>query len=345
MTMSENNTIGTMYQPEPPAPTPQQVKRSFTSHNNFTGGGLILYLCLFMGIQTVISIINLVKVVAQDPTITQRRDEYMEKAMDASMDGVAFIAALVVGLIALFIFFRKRLPLRDIFQSPRKMTGRRFGIILSIFFAGQLVSTAGNALGELILKQFGMSLDGLEESLDGIFGSPSMVLYAAILGPIAEELVFRGFMMRRFQSWGKMFAIVMSSVLFGLFHMNVIQAPFATLVGLVFAYTAMEYGIKWSMLLHILNNGILAFGFSMLEKVLDEKIVTGIEMCVLGVLFLAGLYFVIKYRSSILNYIRRNKTEKHYYGWAFTTCTILIVLIITVGACILTLLGTNMMDI
>ena len=105
-----------MYQPEPPAPTPQQVKRSFTSHNNFTGGGLILYLGLFMGIQTVISIINLVKVVAQDPTITQRRDEYMEKAMDASMDGVAFIAALVVGLIALFIFFRKRLPLRDIFS-------------------------------------------------------------------------------------------------------------------------------------------------------------------------------------------------------------------------------------
>ena len=343
----DNTPIGTNHTEAPPEPSPLQVKQNFWSHNNFTGGGLLIYLALFGGIELVYQIIATVKVVTENPGITNsdRHDEFMELATAAALNGWSFIAALVVGLTALFIYFHKRLPARDIFRSPRKMTGKRFIIVLCIFFAGQLVATVGNLAGEWVLNRFGLSNEAVAETMEHLFDSPSMILYASILGPIAEELVFRGFLMRRFQAWGKMYAIVMSSVLFGLFHMNFIQGPFAFLVGLVFAYTAMEFGIKWSILLHILNNGVFAGGVTMLGKALGDsgETITGyIEYGFMGLTFILGLFFIIKYRSNIKAYMDRNRTENRRYLWAVTTVTLLIFIIFTLGASLLTLIPADL---
>ena len=48
-----------------------------------------------------------------------------------------------------------------------------------------------------------------------------------------------------------------SALLFGVFHGNLVQIPFAFLVGLVLGYVAAEYSLGWCILLHWINNCVL----------------------------------------------------------------------------------------
>ena len=79
------------------------------------------------------------------------------------------------------------------------------------------------------------------------------------IGPIAEEIVYRGFVMNILKPYGKHFAIVCSAIIFGIMHANIHQIFFAILVGLVLGYVAMEYSLKWAVALHIFNNCIFSF--------------------------------------------------------------------------------------
>lgn len=92
--------------------------------------------------------------------------------------------------------------------------------------------------------------------------SVSLALYTAVAAPVTEELLFRGAVLRSLQPYGKRFAIFCSALLFGLVHQNLTQTPFAFGFGLLAGYVAMEYSILWSMSLHILNNAVLALGWT-----------------------------------------------------------------------------------
>ena len=82
------------------------------------------------------------------------------------------------------------------------------------------------------------------------------VIYAVILGPVCEELVFRGVTMRLVRRalpfWA---ANLMQAVLFGIFHMNWIQGIYAFVLGLVLGWICEKGGsIYFSMFFHILFN-------------------------------------------------------------------------------------------
>lgn len=83
-----------------------------------------------------------------------------------------------------------------------------------------------------------------------------MFLYSVLLGPIAEELIFRGVTMRQakrcFPFWA---ANLMQAVLFGIFHMNMIQGIYTFCLGLILGYICEKSGsIYNSILLHMLFN-------------------------------------------------------------------------------------------
>jgi sodium transport system permease protein len=82
-------------------------------------------------------------------------------------------------------------------------------------------------------------------------------LVYAFMASFCEELAFRGFILtglrRRFHAWT---AILISSFLFALYHMNVFQALPAFVLGVVLGILTVRSGsILPSMLLHFLNNG------------------------------------------------------------------------------------------
>jgi membrane protease YdiL (CAAX protease family) len=110
---------------------------------------------------------------------------------------------------------------------------------------------------EPLLQRIGLSFtETYSNSMESLVSTPSGVLYIVLIGPIVEELVFRGAILRRLERFGANFAIVISALLFGLYHMIFFQVVYAFFVGLLLGYIAKRFSLKWAILLHIVNNSI-----------------------------------------------------------------------------------------
>lgn len=77
-----------------------------------------------------------------------------------------------------------------------------------------------------------------------------------ILAPIYEEMLFRGILLRRFTlRWSPQKSIIISSLIFGVIHLNPINVVFAFALGCVLGYAYLKTkNIVIPMLLHSFNN-------------------------------------------------------------------------------------------
>lgn len=79
--------------------------------------------------------------------------------------------------------------------------------------------------------------------------------FAVILGPVLEELVFRGLIISRMRRFGDKAAILFSAAIFALFHGNFFQIFYAFGVGLLFGFIyARTNRLRYSMGLHVCLN-------------------------------------------------------------------------------------------
>lgn len=91
----------------------------------------------------------------------------------------------------------------------------------------------------------------------GISGSLSipMALYGALIGPIAEEFLFRGITLRQAEKFLPFWAAnILQALIFGVYHMNMLQGIYAFVIGLLLGYVCKRGKIHSSILLHILFN-------------------------------------------------------------------------------------------
>lgn len=78
-----------------------------------------------------------------------------------------------------------------------------------------------------------------------------------ILPAVAEELLFRGLIFKGLQKGGNTFAIIISSLMFALFHLSLEQTIYPILMGLVFAVImCYENNIIYCITVHLTNNFI-----------------------------------------------------------------------------------------
>ncbi len=117
-----------------------------------------------------------------------------------------------------------------------------------------------------------------------------MMIYSVCLAPISEELIFRGVTMRiarrAFPFW---FANLLQAVLFGVFHMNLLQGIYTFALGLVLGYVCEKGGhIYYAMFFHFLFN-LWGTTSSYLLELIPEAILGYIIMVGVFFLFPAGL--------------------------------------------------------
>ncbi len=110
-----------------------------------------------------------------------------------------------------------------------------------------------------------------EAAVEGAVSSPLavMLFMVGIAGPFCEEIVFRGYIYQSMRRSGKAAgAIVLSSLYFGLMHMNFNQAAYAAMIGVFFALLVRASGSLWpSVFAHVVFNSfevLLMYGGSTL---------------------------------------------------------------------------------
>lgn len=242
-----------------------------------------------------------------------------QAAYSAAESGWGYFLAAAVGFLILLLWKKPRFWKEEIWARGKPMKCGRFFGILCVFLGGQLLSQLMLVVTELLLNLFGLTI---VEGVNALSVDPdnfSMFLYAGVLAPVTEEILFRGLIQRSLMPYGKKLAIFCSAFTFGLFHGNLIQTPFAFLVGLVLGYVASEYSIGWAMLLHMINNLVLADSLNRLTSGLDEVTAAMIVWAVLLLFGILAVVILIAKRRTIREWLAQEKINKTYLGCFFSS--------------------------
>ena len=230
-------------------------------------------------------------------------DFSMDLDMDAIMGNAwGYILTILVGFALLDAWKGREFWKREVLAKESSMKISTFLCMLCFCMGAQMVSSLWITLLELLMQPAGKSVMPVLESVAGSSDTFSMFLYASIFAPIWEELLFRGFVLRSLRPYGKRFAIVGSAILFGLFHGNLLQAPYAVFMGLLMGYVTVEYSFVWSVLLHIFNNFVLADLLTRLTASWSDMAYGSLNLILFGGSALVSLVILLCNRAEIRTY-------------------------------------------
>ena len=241
---------------------------------------------------------------------------------------IAEYAGYAAGILLVGLFLKNNVPAKDIFKDRRSITPEAllmlFVFYMGIRFPAELINDAAIKLTEI----FGSSI---QEAADLAYGKNkqlvfSELLFSGVIGPVAEEIIYRGFLMHRLEKHGRVFAIVTSAALFGLMHHNPIQLISAGLGGLVLGYAAMRYGIKWSMLMHIFNNLVLvALLQNGLGQLTGAEVMEYITTGMTAAAFIAAAVYTFRHRNEVKEQLSRGESvPKRDYFYIYLSIPMVI---------------------
>lgn len=213
--------------------------------------------------------------------------------------------------------------------------------VLAVSF-GLFVCLAGNWIASMttaLSETLGFKLTSPDFAVPSDI--PGRILYVVAIGivpALAEETAFRGAILQPLRAYGDRFAIIMSSFVFAILHGNLIQAPFALLVGFALGYICCITESLWPCIaLHCINNLYSVFTEFMLEDFTDEallnKLYYGSFFALLTISIIGSLlFFFAKENNKIkvrFNYLPTNKRVLAFFLNIPMIIAILIMLKIT----------------
>ncbi|WP_160683512.1 CPBP family intramembrane glutamic endopeptidase [Clostridium sp. C2-6-12] len=242
------------------------------------------------------------------------------------------IVAIIIGIKTTKIQLKK-----DMFTSNK--ASKKFLFIGTVSCIGVgLLSSLIYLVYSSIAKYYGVTIPQPDFSFpkqnEYLF---LFLMYVCFIGPIFEEIIFRGFILKSMQKYGNFTAIIVSSILFSMFHLNLVQFINPVLMGIVLAFIAIKSkSIFPSMIAHIFNNTIafIATGIASLKMPALEGMFSFIYLFIgISALFVfVKLYWgdflkVLKEDTRILK--TREKVKYSFSGpWSLGYITFYIIFVV-----------------
>ncbi len=219
-----------------------------------------------------------------------------------------------------------------IFAKPKEKTFLPFFLLGISFcaFSNIAISIAGT-----FFEQFGINYEvDFGENPEGLFGFLLSLIATAIVPALVEEFTCRGLILGTLRKFGDGFAIIVSSIIFGIMHGNFQQMPFAFLVGLVLAYITIKTETLWvAVAVHAFNN-FVSVAFNYLPKAMPEDIKNAMYVILLTVLMIVGLISIFLLNKNNQSFevakSETEATEKQKIKWFFSSVTIVIFIVVSI---------------
>lgn len=213
-------------------------------------------------------------------------DWYMWLVNAITMLGVA---------IPLFYILLRKVPE----SKPKEVVRLSASKFMVIYFICMATMYLSNFFG-LFIQFIIVSIKGeaIANPLEDLVKGSNLLylfVYATLLAPIIEEVLFRKLLLNKLRRFGDLPAIIISGLAFGLFHMNLQQFVYASTLGFIFAYVALKTNtIRYTILLHILINFM---GSTVAPLILKSGNISLILLVVTWILtsISIGILFIILY--------------------------------------------------
>ncbi len=170
------------------------------------------------------------------------------------------------------ILLMKKLPAK----APERHTMSKKSLLIALPITFFLM-TVGNYLGNFLSIYLSKGTAENAVATLAMDTNPIKILVMVILAPLIEEYVFRKQIIDRTLVYGEKTAVLLSGLLFGLFHMNLFQFFYAFFIGLLLAYIYVRTGkLRYSIIIHCIINFfgsvVASFVISKLDLEIIEKI-------------------------------------------------------------------------
>lgn len=188
-------------------------------------------------------------------------------------------------------------------------------IFISIIKGGELVNPAAEAI---MNQNYIISL-----------------IYAAVLAPLIEEIIFRKILLNKLRRFGDIPAILMTGLAFGLFHFNLMQFFYAAVLGFLFAYITIRTNtIRYSIILHMMINSVGTI-FVPFVKDMNLFVMMMITAWVFTAVTIGVVFFILNIRK-----IRLEKAEQPVRAKAFIlNLGVILFIIISIALFIVNTVG------
>jgi membrane protease YdiL (CAAX protease family) len=184
----------------------------------------------------------------------------------------AVLIVLSNGVLISVLMSYKSLNYKSIFHFSRnsvKSTVIALGLPIVLTTGGAVFWISD--ITDLIVAFFPMS-DAEYQMFNRFFnGGIISITTACLVAPTVEEILFRGIFLRSFlANYSARNAIILSSMLFALYHLNIYQFPVAFLFGCFSAWLYVNTRSLWpSIMAHITYNSLTTF-FSYAQEIPED---------------------------------------------------------------------------
>ena len=228
-----------------------------TNRKHFSKIGLVMFLgtLIIYGVQLLATLI-----IKSIPAISENADLYLICNM---------LPTYAIAYPLIFLMF-KMVP-AEVGVEKKKMKVRHILIAFAITYAGTYLS---NLVGSFITTIIGVikrsEVENVMETLTGQISLWCNFLIVVIAAPIMEELLFRKFLIDRMSRYGQGVSIILSGLMFGLFHGNLNQFVYAFLIGVLFGFIYVKTrNIIYTIILHMITNFLGGFVSTIILDLID----------------------------------------------------------------------------
>jgi len=245
----------------------------------------------------------------------QEYEEFLENNVVEKIN-LVFLQLVALGLFFYFIK-KQKINFKIACKLNKKISIKNMLLIVILGVLFVYLTSPFLEIFEQGLISIGVDLTsdvGLDFSnaFDIIFA----ILFLGILPGFVEELIFRGVILQGLRPYGKWFAILISALLFMLFHGNLQQTIYQFAYGVLAGYLVILTGSLWaSILIHIFNN-VFIIMITVINTASNSTgeyndITFGFILTAIGflvVLFIA-IYYLSKFIKKNVNYENKIQTN------------------------------------
>ena len=196
--------------------------------------------------------------------------------------------------------------------------------VLAIVLSSAALALALNNI--ILVTPLPRIFPGYQDANEVLYGGGFIlqVITAGIFACIVEELSMRGITYLRMKRyWGTRTAMLLSALVFGLYHLNVVQAVYSFFLGLFFVWTYERYDSMWAPCISHMSANlfiILLSQSSVFEKVIGTLVGFCLVTCISLLLFYYGWKWMKQTRSVVgLEFVEKEpdtleKLREEYRG-------------------------------
>jgi len=214
---------------------------------------------------------------------------------EALSNMVIYCIFMTIPFALLWVCFRFFFKNVDTHLVKRYLPKKPFLFIAGTLGIGYITNITISSLFPGFVERYALEGSPNPETVAGII---LMYISNAILPAILEEWAFRGVICKNLLPYGKKGAILISSLLFGIMHINPSTVIFTTVIGIMLAICYEHTGsLAIPMVIHFLNNAIATTITLFIDENDTESLIMIIPILLVFALIGFGIYAIIHYNK------------------------------------------------